>query len=71
MEEIRQFYKFRPDEIFRRITVTSMVTLMLEVSKLEYQEQDSEKLNKQIQEDQQSLQKADPEPEAIPSAHSI
>ena len=55
MEEIRQFYKFRPDEIFRRITVTSMVTLMLEVSKLEYQEEDANRLDNQIREDQQSL----------------
>ena len=57
MEEIRQYYKFRPDEIFRRITVTSMVTLMLEVSKLEYQEEDSHRLDNQIREDQESLQK--------------
>ena len=55
MEEIRQFYKFRPDEIFRRITVTSMVTLMLEVSKLEYQEEDANRLDNQIREDQESL----------------
>ena len=40
MEEVRQYYKFRPDEIFRRITVTSLVTLMLEVAKLEMQEED-------------------------------
>lgn len=40
MEELRQFYKFRPDEIFRRVTVSSLVGLMLEVSKLEYQEED-------------------------------
>ena len=55
MEEIRQYYKFRPDEIFRRITVTSMVTLMLEVSKLEYQEEDAHRLDNQIREDQESL----------------
>lgn len=55
MEEIRQYYKFRPDEIFRRITVTSMVTLMLEVSKLEFQEEDSHRLDNQIREDQESL----------------
>lgn len=72
MEEIRQYYKFRPDEIFRRITVTSLVTLMLEVSKLEYQQEDAEKLANQIREDQVSLQKAaeaapqpDPELEVI------
>jgi hypothetical protein len=55
MEDIRHFYKFRPDEIFRRVTVTSLVTLMLEVSKLEYQQEDSEKLATQIHEDQSSL----------------
>jgi hypothetical protein len=37
MEELRQFYRFRPDEIFRRVTVSSLVGLMVEVSKLEYQ----------------------------------
>ena len=40
MQEVSQFYRFRPDEIFRRITVTSMVQLMLEQSKLEIQEDD-------------------------------
>ena len=61
MEEIRQYYKFRPDEIFRRITVTSLVTLMVEVSKLEYQEEDAQRLDNQIREDQESLQKAEVE----------
>jgi len=56
MEEMKTYYKFRPDEIFRRVTVTSLVTLMLEQSKLEYQEDDSEKLNDQIREDHESLQ---------------
>ena len=37
MEELRQYYRFRPDEIFRRVTVSSLVGLMIEVSKLEYQ----------------------------------
>ena len=59
MDEIRQYYKFRPDEIFRRITVTSLVTLMTEVSKLEYQEEDSKRLDNQIREDQENLQKAE------------
>ena len=40
MQEVSQYYRFRPDEIFRRITVTSMVSLMLEQSKLEIQEKD-------------------------------
>ena len=38
MQEAGQYYRFRPDEIFRRITVTSLVSLMLEQSKLEIQE---------------------------------
>ena len=28
-EEIKTYYKFRPDEIFRRINVTSLTTLMI------------------------------------------
>ena len=40
MQEAGQYYRFRPDEIFRRITVTSLVSLMLEQSKLEIQEND-------------------------------
>ena len=40
MEELRQYYRFRPDEVFRRITVSSLTGLMIEVSKLEYQEED-------------------------------
>merc|ERR1711971_131745 len=57
MEEIKTLYKFRPDEIFRRITVTSLATLMIECSKLEYQQEDSARLTSQIREDQESLQK--------------
>jgi hypothetical protein len=57
MEEIKTYYKFRPDEIFRRITVTSLATLMIECSKLEYQQEDSARLTSQIREDQESLQK--------------
>lgn len=37
-----QFYRYRPDEIFRRITVTSLVKLMLEQTKLEMQQEDEE-----------------------------
>ena len=37
VEEVRQFYKFRPDEIFRRVNISALVTLMLEVAKLEIQ----------------------------------
>jgi len=40
MQEAGHYYRFRPDEIFRRITATSMVSLMLEQSKLEIQEND-------------------------------
>ena len=40
MEEVRQYYKFRPDEVFRRVTVNSLLALMLEVAKLEIQEAD-------------------------------
>ena len=46
MEEIKTLYKFRPDEIFRRITVTSLATLMIECSKLEYQQEDSARLTR-------------------------
>ena len=42
LEEVRQFYKFRPDEIFRRVTITSLVTLMLEQAKLEVQQHEIE-----------------------------
>ena len=65
-EEIKTYYKFRPDEIFRRINVTSLTTLMIECSKLEYQEEDSERLTSQIQEDQESLQKMDRESSKSP-----
>lgn len=37
LDEIHHFYKFRNDEIFRRITVNNLVSLMVEVGKLEYQ----------------------------------
>ena len=40
MQEAGQYYRFRPDEIFKRITITSLVSLMLEQSKLEIQEKD-------------------------------
>ena len=42
MQEAGQYYRFRPDEIFRRITVTSLVSLMLEQSKLEAQQRDEQ-----------------------------
>jgi len=37
IEEIQQYYKFRPDEIFRRININSLVSLVIEVNKLEHQ----------------------------------
>jgi len=37
LDEIHQFYKFRNDEIFRRITINNLVNLIVEVGKLEYQ----------------------------------
>lgn len=37
IEEIQQYYKFRPDEIFRRININSLVSLIIEVNKLEHQ----------------------------------
>ena len=40
MEEVRHYYKFKPDEVFRRVTVNSLLALMLEVAKLEIQEAD-------------------------------
>ncbi|XP_040580553.1 centrosomal protein of 41 kDa [Lepeophtheirus salmonis] len=40
MEEIRTFYRFRSDEIFRRIKIMALVRLMVEVAKLEIQERE-------------------------------
>jgi len=37
LEEVQLFYKFRNDEIFRRINVNNLVRLLVEVMKLEYQ----------------------------------
>lgn len=37
LEELHQLYKFRSDEVFRRVTVDNLVSLMIEVNKLEYQ----------------------------------
>ena len=48
MQETSQYYRFRPDELFRRITVTSMVSLMLEQSKLEIQEKDERNASQNI-----------------------
>ncbi len=37
LEEVRRYYRFRTDEIFRRVNVTALLTLMLEQAKLEMQ----------------------------------
>ena len=47
MEEVRQYYKFKPDEVFRRVTVNSLLALMLEVAKLEIQEADEAAIDEQ------------------------
>ena len=47
MEEVRQYYKFRPDEVFRRVTVNSLLALLLEVAKLEIQEADEAAIDEQ------------------------
>lgn len=53
LDEIHQFYKFRNDEVFRRITVNNLVSLMTEVGKLEHQ-LDPEILIVESQEDDQN-----------------
>ena len=37
LEEVHQFYKFRNDEVFRRININNLVRLLIEQTKLEYQ----------------------------------
>ena len=37
LEEVHQFYKFRNDEVFRRVNVDNLVRLLIEQTKLEYQ----------------------------------
>jgi len=37
LEEVQQLYKFRNDEVFRRININNLVRLLIEVTKLEYQ----------------------------------
>ena len=37
LDELHQLYKFRSDEVFRRLTIDNLVSLVLEVNKLEYQ----------------------------------
>ena len=37
LEERSQLYKFRNDEVFRRVNVNNLVRLMVEQTKLEYQ----------------------------------
>ena len=37
LEEVHQFYKFRHDEVFRRVNINNLVSLIVEQTKLEYQ----------------------------------
>ena len=37
LEEVHQFYKFRNDEVFRRVNINNLVRLLIEQTKLEYQ----------------------------------
>ena len=37
LEEVHQFYKFRNDEVFRRVNINNLVRLFVEQTKLEYQ----------------------------------
>jgi len=37
LEEVHQFYKFRNDEVFRRVNINNLVRLLVEQTKLEYQ----------------------------------
>ena len=37
LEEVHQYYKFRNDEVFRRVNVNNLVRLLIEQTKLEYQ----------------------------------
>ena len=37
LDELRHFYRFRSDEIFRRVNIRALLTLMLEQAKLEMQ----------------------------------
>jgi len=38
LEEVHQFYKFRNDEVFRRVNINNLVRLLVEQTKLEYQQ---------------------------------
>ena len=53
-EEVRHFYKFKPDEIFRRIHVTSLVALLIEVEKLRIHEEDLAEMSDEEEQDQDS-----------------
>ena len=37
LEEVHQYYKFRNDEVFRRVNINNLVRLLIEQTKLEYQ----------------------------------
>eukprot|EP00092_Neocalanus_flemingeri_P032393 GFUD01035222.1.p1 GENE.GFUD01035222.1~~GFUD01035222.1.p1 ORF type:complete len:365 (-),score=132.12 GFUD01035222.1:143-1237(-) len=38
LEEVHQLYKFRNDEVFRRVNINNLVRLLVEQTKLEYQQ---------------------------------
>jgi len=45
LEEVHQYYKFRNDEVFRRVNVNNLVRLLIEQTKLEYQINPPERAN--------------------------
>lgn len=51
LEEVHQFYKFRTDEVFRRVNINSLVRLVTEVTKLEYQLQPPNSSQQMVPED--------------------
>ena len=52
LEEVQQYYKFRNDEVFRRININNLVRLLIEQTKLEYQLNPSLVNNVEIDENQ-------------------
>jgi len=50
LEEVHQFYKFRNDEVFRRVNINNLVRLLIEQTKLEYQLNPSHE-NRNIEDD--------------------
>ena len=50
LEEVHQYYKFRNDEVFRRVNINNLVRLLIEQTKLEYQVNPPERTNNLEQE---------------------